>query len=73
VGALAELAVEPVGIEQGQPDLEVFLLAVVGGGGHEQEVPADAAQQFPEQEPFGLVDLAAEEVGGQLVGLVDDN
>ena len=71
VGALAVLAVEAVRIEQGLPDLEVLLLAVVRGGGHQQEVPVDAAEQISDQKAFGLVDLATEVVGGGPVGLVN--
>ena len=38
VDAVAELAVEAVGIEQRQEKLEVLLLAVVRRGGHQQQV-----------------------------------
>jgi hypothetical protein len=41
VGAVAELAVEEVGVQQRQEDLEALFLAVVGRGGHEQEVAGD--------------------------------
>ena len=44
MGAVAELAVEAVGVQQRQKDLEVLLLAVVGGGGHQQEVAGDGPQ-----------------------------
>ncbi len=39
VDAVAELAVEAVGVEQRQEELEVLLLAVVRRGGHQQQVP----------------------------------
>jgi hypothetical protein len=39
VDAVAELAVEAVGIEQRQEKLEVLFLAVVRRGGHQQQVP----------------------------------
>ncbi len=70
MGAVAELAVEAVGVQQREEDLEVLLLAVVGRGGHQQEVAGDGPQQFPQQEALGLVELGAVVVGGELVGLV---
>ena len=39
VDAVAELAVEAVGVEQRQEELEVLFLAVVRRGGHQQQVP----------------------------------
>ncbi|MNZ54650.1 hypothetical protein D3C78_725570 [compost metagenome] len=73
VRALAELAVEAVTVQQRQPDLEVFFLAVVRGSGHQQEVAGDGAKQLAQFEPLGLVDLATEVIGRELVGFVDDD
>ena len=36
-------------------------------------MPGDGPEQFAQQEAFGLVDLAAEVVGGEFVGLVNDD
>ena len=71
--AFAELAVEAVAVQQRQPDLEVFFLAVVRCCGHQQEVAGDGTEQFTQQEALSLVDLVAEVVGRQLVGLVNDD
>ena len=71
--AFAKFAVEAVTIQQREPDLEVFFLAVMWCSGHQQEVTGDGAEEFTQQEAFGLVDLAAEVVGGELVGLVNDD
>ncbi len=43
VRAFTELAVKTIPIKQGQPDLEVCFFAVMRCGGHQQEVPGDAA------------------------------
>ena len=69
----AELALEPVRVEQRQEELEVLLLAGVRRGGHQQEVPRGAAQHLAELVALGLLDLAAEVVGRHLVRLVDDD
>ena len=71
--AIAELAVEAVGVQQRHEKLEVLFLAVMGCGGHQQEVPRDRAQQLAQLEALGLVDLVAEIVGRQLVRFVDDH
>ena len=49
------LALEPVAVEQGQEELEVLLLAGVRGGGHQQQVPGDLAEQLAELEALGLL------------------
>ena len=71
--AFAELAVEAVAIQQGHEQLEVFFLAVVRRGRHQQEVARQAAQQLAELETRGFVDLAAEVAGRHLVGFVHDD
>ena len=73
VDAVAELAVEAVGVEQREEELEVLLLAVVRRGGHQQQVPGVLAEPLGEPEAAGLFELRAEEVGGELVGLVEDD
>ena len=44
--AVAELALEPVGVEQRHEELEVLLLAVVRRRGHQQEVAGDRPEQL---------------------------
>ena len=73
VDAVAELAVEAVGVEQRQEKLEVLLLAVVRRGGHQQQVARVLAELLREAEAAGLFELRAEEVGGELVGFVEDD
>ena len=73
VDAVAELAVEAVGVEQREEELEVLFLAVVRRRGHEQQVPGLLADALGEPEAAGLLQLRAEEVGGELVGFVEDD
>ena len=72
-GALAELAVEAVAIQQRHEQLEVLFLAVVRRRSHQQEVAGDRAEQFGQLVALGLLDLAAGEAGRALVCLVDDD
>ena len=53
----AELALEPVAVQQRHEQLEVLLLARVRGRGHKEEVVRGLSEQPPEPEPLGLVDL----------------
>ena len=71
--AVAEFAVEAVRVQQRQEELEVFFLAGVWRGGHQQEVAGDGTQQFSKLETLGLVDLVAEVAGREFVGLVHDD
>jgi hypothetical protein len=71
VGAVAELAVEAVAVQQAHEQLEVFFLAVVRRGRHQQQVAGDAAQQFAQLEALSLVDLVSEVAGRELVRLID--
>ena len=73
VGAVAEAALEAVAVEQGEEELEVLLLAVVRRGRHQQEVAGQAGQEPAELVAPGVADLAAEEGGRHLVGLVADH
>ena len=73
VGAFAELAVEAVAVQQRHEELEVFLLAVVRRGSHQQVVPRQAAQQLAQLEASALVELVAEVVRRHLVGFVHDD
>ena len=43
------------------------------GGGHQQQVTGDPAEQFAELEALGLLQLSAEVVGGHAVCFVDDD
>ena len=63
VNAVAELAVEAVGVEQRQEELEVLLLAVVRRGGHQQQVPRVRAELLREAEAAGLFELASRRSG----------
>ena len=73
VDAVAEAALEAVAIQQGEEELEVGFLAVVGGGGHQQEVAGEAGEQLAEPVALGVADLAAPEGGGHFVGFVADD
>ena len=73
VRPVAELAVEAVGVEQRQEELEVLLLAVVRRGGHQEEVAGFAAQPLAQAEAGGLRELRARIVSGEFVGLVEDD
>ena len=55
---------------RGEEQLEVLLLAVVGRGGHQQEVPRAAGEQLAQAVALGVLDFAAEEAGGHLVRFV---
>ena len=68
--AVAELALEAVGVEQRHEELEVLLLAVVRRRGHQQEVAGERPSELAELVALGLLDLAAEEVRRHLVRLV---
>ena len=71
--AVAEAALEAVGIEQRHEELEVFLLAVVGRRRHQQEMPGAAAETLPELMALGVLHLAAEEACRHAVRLVADD
>ncbi len=66
-------ALEPVTVQQGEEELEILLLARVRGRGHQQQMASDLAEEFPELEALGLLQLAAEVVGAHAVRLVDDD
>ena len=57
----------------GQEELEVLLLAVVRRGRHQQQVPGEPRQELAQAVALGVLDLAAEEGGRHLVGLVEDD
>ena len=73
VNAVAELALEPVAVEQGHEELEVRLLAVVRRGGQQQEVPGQRREQLAEAVALRVLDLVAEIGRAQLVGFVADD
>jgi hypothetical protein len=62
---------EPVGVQQRHEELEVLVLAVVGGGGHQQQVAGAGTEPFTELVQLGLADLPTPDVGRQPVRLVD--
>ncbi len=71
--AIAEAALEAVAIQQRHEELEVLLLAVVRRGRHQEEVPGQGREQLAQPVALGVLDLAAEDGGGHLVGLVADH
>ena len=73
VHAVAEAALEAVAVEQRHEELEVLLLAVVRRGRHQQEVAGERPEQLAELVALGVLDLAAEDRGRQLVRLVADD
>ncbi|GBD26510.1 hypothetical protein HRbin30_01842 [bacterium HR30] len=70
VHAVPEPAFKPVAVQQGQEKLKVFLLAVVGGGRQEKEVPGEPRQKLAQLVAFGVPHLAPEEGGRHFVGFV---
>ena len=70
VYAVAELALETVAVEQRHEELEVFLFAVVGGGGHEEELAGQVGEELAEAVALGIARFAAEVAGRHLVGFV---
>ncbi len=66
-----EAAFEPILVEQGEEELEVLFDARVWGGGHEEEVAGDAAQEFSQLEAARLLQLAEEVVRRHPVRLID--
>ena len=73
VHAVPEAALEAVAVEQREEEMEVFLLAVVRGRGHQQEVAREAGEKLPEAVALRVPDLAAEERRRHLVRLVADH
>jgi hypothetical protein len=71
VHAVAKLAVEAVGIEQREEQLEVLLLAVVRCGRHQQKMARLRPEFLGQLEAARLLQLVAEEVGGELVRFVE--
>ena len=66
-------ALEPVTVEQGHEQLEIRLLAVMRGGGHEQEMAGEGGEQLAQAEALGVLGLAAEDGGRHLVRFVADH
>ena len=72
VDAVAKFSVEAVGVEERQEQLEVLFLAVVRRGRHQQEDGGCVRPSFSASlEAPGLLQFAAEEMGGELVRLVE--
>ena len=70
VHAIAEAPFEAIAVEKRHEELEIFLLAIVGSGGHQKEVAGQRRQELAELVALGVLDLTAEERGGELVGFV---
>ena len=60
MNAIAELAIEAIGIEQRQEKLEIPFLAVVRRRRHQKQVPNMRAQLLGEAESTRLLQLGAE-------------
>lgn len=71
--AVAEFSVEAVGVEQGEEKLEVLLLAIVRRGRHQQQVTGAGTEFFREEKAPGLLKLGSEEMGGELVGFIENH
>src|ERR1035441_1561529 len=71
MNAVAEFAVEAVGVEEREEQLEVLFLAVMGRGRHQKQVAGAGAELFRQLEATGLLQLAAEEMRREFVGLVE--
>src|ERR1035441_3040023 len=71
MNAVAEFAVEAVGVEEREEQLEVLFLAVMGRGRHQKQVAGAGAELFRKLEAAGLLQLAAEEMRREFVGLVE--
>ena len=65
-------ALEPVGVQQRQEQLEVLVPSRVRGRGHQQQVPGVPAEQLAELVALGLLQLVAEVVRRHPVRLVHD-
>ena len=70
VHAVAEPALEAVAVEQRHEELKVLFLAVVRGGGQQQEVARQTAEQLAEAIALGVPDLAARKGRRHLVRFV---
>ena len=70
VRAVPEASLEAVAVQQPEEELEVLLLAVVRGRGHQQEVAREAGEEPAQTVAFRVPDLAAEERRRHLVRLV---
>ena len=71
--AVAEAALEAIAVEQRHEELEVLLLPVVRRRRHQEEVARQRREELPQPVAFRVLDLAAEEGRGELVGLVADH
>ena len=54
-------AFETITVEQRHEELEIFLLAVMRGCGHQEEVPRQTREELPKMVPLRVLDFAAEE------------
>ena len=70
VHAVAKAPFKTIPIEQGHEELEIFFLAIVGGGGHQQKVAGQGREQLSQLVALGVFDLPTEEGGRKLVGFV---
>ena len=68
--AVAKTPLEAVAVDERHEELEVLLLPVVRGRGHQEEVAGETRQQLAQPIALRVLDLAAEEGGRHLVRLV---
>ena len=73
VNPIAEAPLKAVAIEQGHEELEVLFLAVVGRGGHQQEVTGQRAEELAQAVAPRVLHLPAKEGCRELVGLIADH
>jgi len=59
VHPVAELALEPVAIEQREKELEVLFLAIVRRGGHQEEMTRESRKKLAEPIPLRVLHLAS--------------
>ena len=71
--AVPEPTLKAVAVQQRHEELEVLLLAVVRGGGQQQEVTGQAGEQLPQVVALRVAHLAAGEGRRHLVRLVADH
>ncbi len=69
--AIAKLSIKTVGVEKGEKQLKIFLLAVVRRGGHQQEMARPRPEPFGQPKTARLLQLVAKKMGGEFVRLVE--
>ena len=73
VDAITEASLEAVAVEQGEEELKILLLPIMGRRGHQQQVAGEGAEQLTEPVALGILQLATEEGRRELVRLIADH